>query len=58
MLKEKLNNEINKLDAEITELKSDFSVEHLLPDEGDEQLEVIVTKAIKFGMLVAQRDSI
>lgn len=58
MTKEDLNKEINKLDAEITELKSDFSVEHLLSYEGDEQLEAMVTKAIKFGMLVAQRNSI
>lgn len=58
MAKEDLNKDIDKLDAEITELKSDFSVEYLLPDEGDEQLEIIVAKAIKFGMLVQQRDSI
>ncbi|MDQ8951958.1 hypothetical protein RFH42_03185 [Acinetobacter rudis] len=58
MSKEDMNQKIKNLDAEITEMKSDFCVEHLLPNEGEDQLESIITKAIKFGELVAQRDSI
>ena len=57
MSQEELNRKINDLDAEITELKDDFSIEHFLLDEGGEQLETIITKSIQFGELVNQRDS-
>jgi len=57
MSKEDINKQIDNLDAEITELKSDFCMEHFLPDNGEDQLEDIVTKAIKFGILCAERDS-
>ena len=52
-----INKEIDRLDVEITDLISDFSIEHFLPNVGDDELEIIVAKAIKFGMLVAERDS-
>lgn len=52
-----IQNNIDCLYAEIEELQQEITEGNFMTPDQEEQLELLITKSIKFGELCAQRDA-